>query len=147
VASEDPGEAAPEAYRLEEQVGFVLRLAAQRHAAIFQAQSLMKLTPTQFSALIRIAEEGECSQNRLGRLTAMDAATIKGVIDRLREKALVALKRDSGDKRRMMIALTPKAAAMIPQLHAAGHAITGATLAPLSAKERARLLKLLKKIA
>ena len=145
--SDTSGKTAPEVYRLEEQVGFVLRLAAQRHAAIFQAHSLMKLTPTQFSALIRIAEVGTCSQNHLGRLTAMDVATIKGVIDRLREKALVTLRRDPGDKRRTVIALTPMAADMIPKLHHAGHTITEATLEPLTPKERERLLKLLNKIA
>ena len=147
VVSDTSGKTAPEVYRLEEQVGFVLRLAAQRHAAIFQAHSLMKLTPTQFSALIRIAEVGTCSQNHLGRLTAMDVATIKGVIDRLREKALVTLRRDPGDKRRTVIALTPMAEEMIGQLQDVGRTITEATLEPLTAQERVRLLRLLKKIA
>jgi DNA-binding MarR family transcriptional regulator len=134
-------------YRLEEQVGYVLRLAAQRHAVIFQSHTLMKLTPTQFSALVRIAEVGTCSQNHLGRLTAMDVATIKGVIDRLREKKLVTLKQDPDDKRRTVITLTPLAAGLIGELHDVGRTITEATLEPLTAKERVRLLKLLNKIA
>ena len=71
-------------YRLDDQAGYLLRLASQRHAAIFQSLTLEGLTPTQFSALIRISEQGQCSQNHLGRLAAMDVATIKGVADRLR---------------------------------------------------------------
>ena len=41
------------------------------------------LTPTQWAALAKLRELGDCSQNHLGRLTAMDAATIKEVVDRL----------------------------------------------------------------
>jgi MarR family transcriptional regulator, lower aerobic nicotinate degradation pathway regulator len=135
-----------ERYRLEEQIGFLLRLASQRHANIFQHHSVMNLTPTQFSALIRISEVGECSQNHLGRLTAMDVATIKGVVDRLRKKDLVSLSPDPNDKRRTTIRLTEKSAAMIDQLHAIGHGITDETLRPLTENEKSRLLQILKKI-
>ena len=50
---------------------------------IFAAEMIEGLTPTQWAALAKLREVGDCSQNHLGRLTAMDAATIKGVIDRL----------------------------------------------------------------
>ena len=46
-------------YRLDDQVGYLLRLASQRHTTIFQSLSVEGLTPTQFSALVRIAEQGE----------------------------------------------------------------------------------------
>ncbi|MTI02946.1 MarR family winged helix-turn-helix transcriptional regulator, partial [Roseibium sp. RKSG952] len=75
-----------DSYLLDSQVGYLLRLANQRHASIFQSHTLEGLTPTQFAALVRIAELGKCSQNRLGRLAAMDVATIKGVVDRLKQK-------------------------------------------------------------
>ena len=68
---------------LDDQVGFVLRQAQQRHTTIFAAEMIEGLTPTQWAALAKLREVGACSQNHLGRLTAMDAATIKGVIDRL----------------------------------------------------------------
>ncbi|MFV2051661.1 MarR family winged helix-turn-helix transcriptional regulator [Aliiroseovarius sp. YM-037] len=142
-----PDEAVQGGYRLDDQIGYVLRLASQRHAAIFQNLSVMKLTPTQFSALVRIAEVGECSQNHLGRLTAMDVATIKGVIDRLGKKELVALNADPADRRRTLISLTDKAAVLIAELHRVGRMITEETLAPLNSSERRRLLQLLRKIA
>ena len=72
-----------ERYILDDQVGFVLRQAQQRHTTIFAAEMIEGLTPTQWAALAKLREVGDCSQNHLGRLTAMDAATIKGVIDRL----------------------------------------------------------------
>ena len=70
-------------YRLEDQVGFYLRRAGQRHAAIFAEYMTDDLTPTQWAALVKLAEFVSLSQNLLGRETAMDAATIKGVVDRL----------------------------------------------------------------
>ena len=134
------------AYRLDDQVGYLLRRVSQRHAAIFQAGAPDGLTPTQFAALVRLAEVGRCSQNQLGRLTAMDVATIKGVVSRLEAKGLVRLAPDPEDRRRTVITLSPEADALIPALYRAGHAITEETLAPLDARERLTLLKLLDRL-
>src|SRR5579871_6040847 len=76
-------------YVLEDQVGFILRQVSQRHATIFGGRINNELTPTQFSAMVKLLGEGPLSQNLLGRLTAMDAATIKGVIDRLSARGYV----------------------------------------------------------
>ena len=136
----------PGDYALDEQVGYLLRLASQRHAAIFQTNTVRNLTPTQFSALIRLSEQGKCSQNRLGRLASMDVATIKGVVDRLRQKGFVSVEKDPHDKRRALISLTPEAAWMIDEMKAAGHLITEETLQPLTASEKRNLVRILKKI-
>ena len=77
-------------YRLEDQVGLYLRRAGQRHAAIFAEHMGDDLTPTQWAALVKLAELHSVSQNLLGRETAMDAATIKGVVDRLCKRGLLA---------------------------------------------------------
>ena len=42
-------------YKLDEQVGYILLLASQRHATVFNKHSELGLTPTQFSALVRVA--------------------------------------------------------------------------------------------
>ena len=52
-----------EKYRLDEQVGYLLRQASQRHAALFQSRIPHRLTPTQFAALIRPF----CAPARSGR--------------------------------------------------------------------------------
>ncbi len=75
-------------YILDEQIGFILRQVWQRHATIFARDIGINLTPTQWAALAKLTETGPCSQNQLGRLTAMDVATIKGVIDRLTARGL-----------------------------------------------------------
>ncbi len=142
-----PTETRQDTYVLEEQVGYILRVVSQRHAAIFQALSPEGLTPRQFSVLVRVAEVGACSQNHLGRLTAMDVATIKGVVDRLKGKGLLALEPDAKDKRRTIIRLTRSAKAMIKTLHEVGHQISTETVAPLTPAEQSTLMGLLRKIS
>ena len=70
-------------YVLDDQAGFLMRVAMQRHTSIFTSRMVEGLTQTQFAALAKLYEVGPCSQNYLGRLIYLDAATIKGVVDRL----------------------------------------------------------------
>src|SRR6202034_2114800 len=93
------------AYVLDEQIGFILRQVSQRHAIIFARDIGADLTPAQWAALARLAETGPCSQNQLGRLTAMDVATIKGVIDRLTARGLTETSADPEDGRRLLVRL------------------------------------------
>lgn len=133
-------------YRLDDQVGYLLRLANQRHTAIFQDHALHGLTPTQFSALVRISEQKQCSQNHLGRLCGMDVATIKGVVDRLHQKGLTSTSPDPNDKRRALISLTGTGNALLLEMLNVGSEITAETLTPLNGDEQKTLLRLLKKI-
>jgi len=55
--------------------------------------------------LAKLYEVGPCSQNRLGRLTAMDAATIKGVIDRLTKRGFTEVRADLQDARLLICLL------------------------------------------
>lgn len=145
--ADPPVETADRPYRLEDQVGFLLRLAGQRHAAIFQGLAPAGLTPTQFAALVRLAQLGDCSQNELGRRTAMDVATIKGVVDRLKAKGMVTVTADPQDKRRTVLSVAPEFLPGTANLFESGHAISDKTLDPLTQSERKTLLKLLGKIS
>lgn len=132
-------------YDLGAQVGHILRRATQRHVSIF-ADHIPDLTPTQFAALARLCEAGPVSQNELGRRTAMDAATIKGVIDRLRKRGYVATAPDPKDQRRLLVSASTSGRRTFAKLTAAALAITAETLAPLNAAEQARFLRLLAKL-
>ncbi len=140
-------ETAPEdaAYRLDEQVGFILRRVQQRHLGIFAA-AIADLTPTQFAALAKLCERGAASQNALGRATAMDAATIKGVVDRLRSRGLVTARPDPADQRRVILTATDAGRQAFARLAPRAHEITDETLAPLTIPERLMLLALLEKL-
>lgn len=133
-------------YTLDEQVGYLLRLANQRHSLLFQEVIPLGLTPTQFAALVKLAELGKCSQNELGRRTAMDVATIKGVVERLRKKGLVEINSDPNDKRRAILSIPQDQAKIVPELYQAGQKISSLTLSPLTMTEQKTLLRLLKKL-
>jgi DNA-binding MarR family transcriptional regulator len=134
-------------YRLDEQVGFILRRASQRHVAIFARHMQKDITPTRWATLAKLYEEGPTTQNRLGRLTAMDAATIKGVVDRLTKRHLIETRADPDDGRRRVVALTEAGQSLVARSLAHAAAITRRTLEPLSAREQASLLELLRKLA
>lgn len=95
-------------YVLDDQVGFLARVAMQRHTAIFTARMVEALTQTQFAALAKLHEVGPCSQNHLGRLIYLDAATIKGVVDRLSGRGFLTALNDPKDRRRRAVALTER---------------------------------------
>ena len=137
----------PARYRLESQIGFHLRRASQRHTAIFAARMTDDLTPTQWAALVKLGEHESLSQNLLGRETAMDAATIKGVVDRLQRRGLVETRPDPDDGRRMLIAITPEGKRLVEGGVRHGLDISTETLKPLKPAEQQLLLDLLKRIA
>lgn len=133
-------------YVLDEQIGFILRQVSQRHAVIFARDIGAELTPTQWAALTKLAEAGPCSQNQLGRFTAMDAATIKGVIDRLTARGLTEAGADPEDGRRLRISLTRAGQQLAEKVASNAFLISRETLAPLDSRERELLVALLEKL-
>jgi MarR family transcriptional regulator, lower aerobic nicotinate degradation pathway regulator len=141
-----PDEAGAADYVLDAQAGFILRQASQRHAALFAARMGAETTPTQWAALSKLYEIGPTSQNQLGRMTAMDVATIKGVVDRLMKRGFVRSASDKADARRRLVALSEEGSAFVEANAATAHAITRETLAPLSGREKSLFIALLNKL-
>ncbi len=135
-----------EPYQLEEQIGFLLRKANQRHRAIFNLEVDNEIAPAQFAALAKLHEIGPVSQNQLGRLIALDSATITGVVERLTAAGYVRSERSSDDARLRLVQLTPAGRSVIERLLPVARRITDATLEPLTDCEAATLLRLLDKI-
>ena len=135
-------------YILDDQIGFILRQVSQRHAAIFSSGiGEQDLTATQWAVLAKLLERGPCSQNRLGRRTAMDAATIKGVVDRLGKRGLIDTRPDPEDGRRLEVALSPAGQALAERMVLNALRITEETLSPLDEAERETLIALLRKLS
>lgn len=137
----------PGRYVLDEQVGFLVRIAMQRHTSIFTANMIESLTQTQFAAMAKLLEVGPCSQNHLGRLIFLDAATIKGVVDRLRVRGFVTALADPKDRRRRAVAFTDRGRKVTQAAIVVAAEITATTLAPLTKEERRTLVKLLSKLS
>src|SRR6202035_4846853 len=129
-------------YVLEEQIGFILRQVWQRHATIFTREIGTNLTSAQWAALSKLTETGPCSQNQLGRLTAMDVATIKGVIDRLTARGLTETGPDPEDGRRLLVRLTRAGQQVAEKAVPNALAISKERLGPLEAGESETLVGL-----
>ena len=126
-------------YNLEDQVGHLMRRANQRHAAIFfEGLNDQQLTAMQFAVLVKISDEEEVSQNRLGRLAAMDPATVQGVVRRLKERALIDARPDPDDRRRSLWRLSKAGKSLVIATIPIAEQITERTLGPLSKSERKR---------
>ena len=133
-------------YTLGEQIGFYLRQANQRHVAIFASLISEKLTTTQWAALVKLKDLQPCSQGNLGRETAMDMATIKGVVDRLVKRGLVHTEPDPADARRLVLTLTAEGDATVERNLSIALEISQETLSTLTPAERMMLMELLQKI-
>ncbi|MDA1324561.1 MAG: MarR family winged helix-turn-helix transcriptional regulator [Proteobacteria bacterium] len=142
------GDGDHDGYVLERQAGHLLRRAHQRHTLIFQENiGDDQLTPLQFAALVKLRDVDEVSQNLLGRLTAMDAATMQGVIKRLASRNLILRRPDPDDRRRLILSLSDEGRGLINRLLSNGGRITERTLAPLNQDEQRVFLQLLSKLA
>ena len=134
-------------YVLEEQVGHLLRRAHQRATSIFLGElGNGHLTPTQWAAVVKLGDHGALSQNHLGRMTAMDPATIQGVIRRLVERKLIARRADRADRRRSVLTLTPAGRELVEAHCVVAGRVSDATLEPLTARQRVQFLDLLKRL-
>ncbi len=136
-----------DSYVLDEQIGFLLRKANQRHRAIFSKLINEALAPTQFATLVSLYFEGPTSQNLLGRKTAMDSATITGVINRLCQRKLISKSSAPEDDRLSIVELTDLGRELISEIIPNAVEISMNTLEPLSGTEAQTLIQLLKKIS
>jgi DNA-binding MarR family transcriptional regulator len=133
-------------YVLDDQIGFLLRQVTQRHTTIFSHLMGDGLTPMQWAVLAKLLEIGRTSQTALGRAVYMDAATVKGTVDRLVVRGLVVRLQDAEDRRKLLVDLTAEGReTTLRNLDVAG-AISRETLAPLDGEEAQRLFALLAKM-
>ena len=133
-------------YDLAKQIGYKLRLAQQRHIEIFN-RHMPDITPMQFSVMVRLREAQKLSQNELGRSVSMDAATTKGVVDRLIDRGWLQSRPCENDKRRRNISLTARGKEFIDYAVMAATEVTTKTMQPLNDAEQRQLLMLLDRIS
>ena len=135
-------------YRFTDQVGHLLRRAYQRHVAIFQETVPdAQLTAAQFVVLCAVRDRGRCQVNEIVDATAIDEASVRGIVERLKWRQLVTATHEPGDARRMEVALTPAGSSLVEQTVPIAEQITELTFGDLDPVERATLVALLRKIS
>lgn len=136
-----------DSYDFHDQVGHLLRRAYQRHVSIFQeAIPDSDLTAAQFVTLCAVKETQGCSLNDIVKATAIDQATIRGVIERLKTRALIEVLPDPTDGRKLLVRTTAAGIALIERTVPFAKQVTERTYGTLNAGERVGLLFLLRKM-
>jgi DNA-binding MarR family transcriptional regulator len=134
-------------YELRTHPAHMIRRAHQR--ATFYFQQVMTdhdLTPTQHAALATLLKHGELSQNRLGRLTAMDPSTISIVVRKLLKNGLIERRGTKKDQRLAMIRLTERGTHYTLDSLTYSLEVARRVLAPLSPEEQETFLALLYRV-
>jgi len=148
MPSFEPVNAAPtQEYVFSDQVGHLLRRAYQRHVAIFQ-QTIpdSQLTAAQFVVLCAVRQSVSCSLSEIVRTTAIDQATMRGIIERLRAREAIRVSHDVNDRRKVLVSLTPAGEEIVDATVPAALAVSEATFGNLNAAERVAMLYLLRKM-
>ena len=126
------------------QPGHLIRRAHQIATAVFmQEAKAFDLTAVQFSALVVIREHPGTDATRVSDLIYFDRSTIGNVLDRLEKKSLIRRETGVEDRRTKRLYLTPQGRVVLRKIAAKLPQISNNILKPLSAADRARLLKLL----
>jgi DNA-binding MarR family transcriptional regulator len=134
-------------YDFSEQVGHLLRCAYQRHIALFQ-QTIpdTQLTAAQFVVLCAVKDSGACSLSEIVKRTAIDQATVRGVIDRLKARKLIAVRHDDVDRRKVLVSLTSVGLDLVGTMVPFAFEITEKTFNGFNPAERLALVYLLNKM-
>ena len=140
-------DAPKDGYVFSEQIGHLLRRAYQRHTALFQQYIPdSQLTAAQFVVLCGVSEQGRSSLADVVKATVIDQATIRGVIDRLKQRDLIHVTHDTTDRRKVVIDLTEEGWALVRDMKPFARQITESTYGRLNIAERLALDFLLRKM-
>ncbi|WP_447922051.1 MarR family winged helix-turn-helix transcriptional regulator [Achromobacter aegrifaciens] len=134
-------------YLFSDQVGHLLRRVYQRHTALFQQYIPdSQLTAAQFVVLCSVRDKGASSLADLVKATVIDQATVRGVVDRLKQRELVQVDHDPVDRRKVVINLTPIGQELVQQMEPFAKQISESTYGKLNPAERLALNYLLTKM-
>jgi DNA-binding MarR family transcriptional regulator len=128
-------------------VGYHLRRASAAMMADFSGELAgVALRPVQFAILSLVADNDGTSQTELCRELNVQKANMAPLIAELERRGLLARKPAPLDRRVQMLTLTAKAERELPDWRALVAVHEERFLEPLTASERALLLKLLRKL-
>ncbi|MDX1205913.1 MarR family transcriptional regulator [Sinorhizobium medicae] len=132
-------------YRLEAHNAHLIRLAHQRATSLFQkAFENYTITPTQVAILATLLRHGDLSQINLGRLTAIDTATLSAMMRRLQDNGFIERIPSEQDQRVNLVRLTARGIEFTLEVLPISQKVSDEVLAPLKSRDRERFIEMLK---
>jgi DNA-binding MarR family transcriptional regulator len=139
-------------YDFSQQIGHLLRRAYQRHVAIFQ-QTVpeSRLSAAQFVVLCSVRDsaaqsQAPCEVSDVVRRTAIDEASVRGIVERLKWRELLTAEHEPGDARHMRLALTDTGRALVESTIPFAQQITEQTFGDMASEDRIKLVALLRQM-
>jgi DNA-binding MarR family transcriptional regulator len=127
-------------------LGHLSRRLFQLHARVWQEIVDDELTGPQFTVLGVLHLEGEMDQRTLGAHARLDKSTAAPIVERLRQRGLLEVERDSVDKRRKVLRITPEGRALVVRTSPLAVEVGDRMLAPLLPEEQELLLSFLERM-
>ena len=128
--------------------GYLLRRCHQIGVAIFlDTCKQLELTPLQFGSLAALDRFGPMDQVSLGGVMALDRTTILVVLSKLDTCGLIERRPSDTDKRSRIASITEAGGRLLSKARPLVEDVQERILAPLTARERSRLVALLAKVA
>jgi DNA-binding MarR family transcriptional regulator len=132
---------------LADRLGPLLGRAHDTHRRqVADALAPLGLQPKWFGALVVLAADGPMTQRELGDRQGVDRTTTVAVVDGLEDAGLVARVRNDRDRRAYALAITAAGRRRMRRAEAVIATAEDAFLADLTARERATLLSLLRRL-
>jgi DNA-binding MarR family transcriptional regulator len=104
------------------------------------------LTPIQWSVLVNTLQRPGLDQSSLSREIYIDTSTVNGVVDRLEARGLIQRRASPVDRRLRLLYVTEQGQAVLEEATATVIETQGWLLEPLSPKEQAQFMALIRKV-
>jgi DNA-binding MarR family transcriptional regulator len=129
---------------LSQRPGFLIRRLHQIHLALFAEEcAAFGITPVQYSMLTVLRTTPDLDQGRLANELGVDRATTANVLARIERKGLIGRRRAPHDSRVKLARLTAAGKRLLGRMDEAARRAHERTIAPLPARDRARLMEML----
>ena len=129
------------------EIGLLIRKFYQKNQSIWQTHCIdAQITSVQHALMNAVDRLGPSSLTEIGRYAAIDPATTRGVVDRLKARGMIAVTSSREDRRKVIVSLTDEARDYLQNMRAVMPDVAMSTLSPLNSAETIALRFLLDKV-